>query len=32
LAEESAELVRDFVARGMAGQLQRMAEFQRLTA
>ena len=31
LADESAELVRDFVARGMAGQLQRIAEFQRLT-
>jgi ABC transport system ATP-binding/permease protein len=32
LAEESSELVRDFVARGMASQLQRIAEFQRLTA
>jgi ABC transport system ATP-binding/permease protein len=32
LADESAELVRDFVARGMARQLQRIAEFQRLTA
>ena len=32
LADESAELVRDFVARGMAGQLERIADFQRLTA
>jgi ABC transport system ATP-binding/permease protein len=32
LADESAELVRDFVARGMAQQLQRIAAFQRLTA
>ncbi len=32
LADESAELVRDFVARGMERQLQRIAEFQRLTA
>jgi ATP-binding cassette subfamily F protein uup len=32
LADESAELVRDFVARGMARQLQRIAEFQRLAA
>jgi ABC transport system ATP-binding/permease protein len=32
LAEESSEVVRDFVARGMATQLQRIAEFQRLTA
>ena len=32
LADESAELVRDFVARGMAQQLQRIGEFQRLTA
>ena len=32
LADESAELVRDFVARGMAGQLERIAAFQRLTA
>jgi len=32
LADESLELVRDYVARGMAGQLARMAEFERLTA
>ncbi|HUQ52354.1 MAG TPA: ATP-binding cassette domain-containing protein, partial [Gammaproteobacteria bacterium] len=32
LADESPEIVRDFVARGMADQLQRIAEFQRLTA
>jgi ATP-binding cassette subfamily F protein uup len=32
LAEESDEVVRDFVARGMAGQLERIAEFERLTA
>jgi ATP-binding cassette subfamily F protein uup len=32
LADESLELVRDFVARGMAGQLARIAEFERLTA
>jgi ATP-binding cassette subfamily F protein uup len=32
LAEESPEPVRDFVARGMAGQLERIAEFERLTA
>ena len=32
LADESAELVRDFVARGMAQQLERIAEFERLTA
>jgi len=32
LADESAELVRDFVARGMARQLERIAEFERLTA
>jgi ATP-binding cassette subfamily F protein uup len=32
LAEESAELVRDFVAHGMAGQLARIREFERLTA
>ena len=31
LADESAELVRDFVARGMAGQLERIGAFQRLT-
>src|SRR5215207_1259663 len=32
LADESAELVRDFVACGMAPQLVRIAEFQRLAA
>ena len=33
LADESAELVRDFVARGMAAAtLERIAEFERLTA
>src|SRR5262249_54997467 len=32
LADESAELVREFVARGMAGQLERIAAFQRITA
>jgi ATP-binding cassette subfamily F protein uup len=32
LADESAELVRDFVARGMVRQLERIAAFQRLTA
>jgi ATP-binding cassette subfamily F protein uup len=32
LADESAELVRDYVAHGMASQLARMAEFERLTA
>ena len=32
LADESAELVEDFVAHGMAGQLRRIAEFERLTA
>ena len=32
LADESQELVRDYVARGMAGQLARVAEFERLTA
>ena len=32
LAEESAMAVRDFVALGMAPQLQRIAEFQRLSA
>ena len=32
LADESSELVRDFVARGMVAQLARMAEFERLTA
>jgi ATP-binding cassette subfamily F protein uup len=32
LADESAELVRDYVAHGMAGQLARIAEFERLTA
>jgi ATP-binding cassette subfamily F protein uup len=32
LADESPELVRAFVGRGMAGQLQRIAEFQRLSA
>ena len=31
LADESAELVRDFVARGMAQQLERLAQFERLT-
>ena len=31
LADESQELVRDYVARGMAGQLVRIAEFERLT-
>ena len=31
LADESQELVRDYVARGMAGQLARIAEFERLT-
>jgi ATP-binding cassette subfamily F protein uup len=32
LADESQELVRDYVAQGMAGQLARIAEFERLTA
>ncbi len=32
LADESLELVRDYVARGMAGQLARIADFERLTA
>ena len=32
LADESAELVRDYVAHGMAAQLARIAEFERLTA
>jgi ATP-binding cassette subfamily F protein uup len=32
LADESSELVREFVARGMVAQLARMAEFERLTA
>jgi ATP-binding cassette subfamily F protein uup len=32
LADESAELVRDYVANGMAGQLARIAEFERLTS
>jgi len=32
LADESAELVRDYVAHGMADQLGRIAEFERLTA
>jgi ATP-binding cassette subfamily F protein uup len=32
LADESLELVRDYVAHGMAGQLARIAEFERLTA
>ncbi|MEO8465259.1 MAG: ATP-binding cassette domain-containing protein [Gammaproteobacteria bacterium] len=32
LAEESATSVRDFVARGMADQLERISEFQRLSA
>jgi ATP-binding cassette subfamily F protein uup len=32
LADESQELVRDYVAHGMAGQLARIAEFERLTA
>src|SRR5688572_1938589 len=32
LADESAELVRDYVAHGMAGQLARIGEFERLTA
>ena len=32
LADESQELVRDYVARGMAPQLARIAEFERLTA
>jgi ATP-binding cassette subfamily F protein uup len=32
LADESAELVEDYVARGMATQLARIAEFERLTA
>jgi ATP-binding cassette subfamily F protein uup len=32
LADESLELVRDYVAHGMASQLARMAEFERLTA
>jgi ATP-binding cassette subfamily F protein uup len=31
LADESLELVRDYVAHGMAGQLARIAEFERLT-
>jgi ATP-binding cassette subfamily F protein uup len=32
LADESAELVRDYVAHGMASQLRRIGEFERLTA
>ncbi len=32
LADESAELVRDYVAQGMADQLARIADFERLTA
>ena len=32
LADESAELVRDYVAHGMADQLGRIGEFERLTA
>jgi len=32
LAEESEERVREFVARGMAAQVARLAEFERLTA
>jgi|SRR5688572_5164370 len=32
LADESAELVRDYVSHGMADQLARIAEFERLTA
>jgi ATP-binding cassette subfamily F protein uup len=32
LADESAELVEDYVAKGMAAQLTRIAEFERLTA
>jgi ATP-binding cassette subfamily F protein uup len=32
LADESAEVVRDYVAQGMAGQLERIAEFERLAA
>jgi ATP-binding cassette subfamily F protein uup len=32
LADESSELVREFVARGMVAQLARLAEFERLTA
>jgi ATP-binding cassette subfamily F protein uup len=32
LADESDEIVRDFVARGMARQLDRIAEFERMTA
>jgi ATP-binding cassette subfamily F protein uup len=32
LAEESAELVENYVAKGMAAQLARIAEFERLTA
>jgi ATP-binding cassette subfamily F protein uup len=32
LADESAELVEDYVAKGMAAQLARIAEFERLTA
>ncbi len=32
LADESAQLVRDYVAHGMASQLARIAEFERLTA
>ncbi|HXS80055.1 MAG TPA: ATP-binding cassette domain-containing protein [Gammaproteobacteria bacterium] len=32
LADESLELVRDYVAHGMAGQLARIAEFERVTA
>jgi ATP-binding cassette subfamily F protein uup len=32
LADESAELVRDYVARGMAGHLARIAEFEQLTS
>ena len=31
LADESAELVRDYVARGMAAQLERIARFEALT-
>jgi len=32
LADESQQLVRDYVARGMAGQLARIAEFEQRTA
>jgi ATP-binding cassette subfamily F protein uup len=32
LADESEELVRDYVARGMVAQLERIAEFERLSA